>query len=140
MGEKLHNDAAGIPMDLDSIQPSAPDQLSGGRTRKASPRPLALPKAPMSQEVAQRMIRNSTVRPVQRFDSADYFLQQHLERVKGASSTASSADLELASDTTVDQLEETLRGLKDAPQPPPPLSRDDATGSTSPVDIENRQP
>lgn len=40
-------------------------------TRKASPR--RLPKAPQGREVAQRLLRNSSLQPVKRFDSADYF-------------------------------------------------------------------
>lgn len=43
---------------------------------KAKKLPKVLPKAPQSDEVAQRLLRNSTIRPVQRFDSADYFLEQ----------------------------------------------------------------
>ena len=64
----------------------APEQTGTGgsrpssnpSSRKDSPRPL--PKAPLSKEVAQRLLRNSTVKPVQRFDSADYFLTRHKEQ------------------------------------------------------------
>ena len=48
------------------------------RSRKASP----LPKAPQGQVVAQRLLRNSSIRPVQRFDSADYFLSQYNDHQK----------------------------------------------------------
>lgn len=51
------------------------DIQSRGPTRHASPlrRPRVLPKAPQGKEVAQRLLRNSTMHPVKRFDSADYF-------------------------------------------------------------------
>ena len=38
--------------------------------------PMVLPKAPMGDEVAHRILMNSSYVPVKRFDSADYFLQQ----------------------------------------------------------------
>lgn len=38
--------------------------------------PMALPKAPQGEEVAQRLMKNASYIPVKRFDSADYFLQQ----------------------------------------------------------------
>lgn len=38
--------------------------------------PMILPKAPMGDEVAHRILMNSSYVPVKRFDSADYFLQQ----------------------------------------------------------------
>ena len=81
-------------MDVEHVaQPSSssrPD--SGSRTRKASPlprTPAALPKAPMSKEVAQRLLRNGSA-PIKRFDSADYFLQLHNERTKASSGDGAS--------------------------------------------------
>ena len=39
--------------------------------------------------VAQRLLRNSSIRPVQRFDSADYFLNLHIEQQRRLSNEAS---------------------------------------------------
>ena len=54
-------------------------QSNGQKPPSERPRsaPKTLPKGPQSQEVAQRIIKHSTLRPVKRFDSADYFLEQY---------------------------------------------------------------
>ena len=59
-------------------------------SRKDSPRPL--PKAPLSQDVAQRILRNSSRVAVQRFDSAEYFLSLHKEQQKRQSEQSEEAD------------------------------------------------
>ena len=124
MGEQPALLPQDVPMDTQSATPhhANESQLSGAPSSKASPRPLSLPKAPLSQEVAKRLLRNATVRPVQRFDSADYFLQLHQERSKGASSAESTDVCDAEKGTTQ------LRS--DRPTIPPPLSRDDGTGTT----------
>jgi len=61
------------------------DEASQSRdvTRRASPKqPRVLPKAPQSHEVAQRLLRNSSMQPVKRFDSADYFKDRWLDQQK----------------------------------------------------------
>jgi len=61
------------------------DETSQSRdvTRRASPKlPRVLPKAPQSHEVAQRLLRNSSMQPVKRFDSADYFKDLWLDQQK----------------------------------------------------------
>ena len=66
-----------------------PEQ-TGTSSRKDSPRPL--PKAPLSQDVAQRILRNSSRVAVQRFDSAEYFLSLHKEQQKRQSEQSEEAD------------------------------------------------
>lgn len=114
-----------------SQPPSQPESRPHSResasvTRKASPvstsRPgsgdvrIRLPKAPQSKEVAQRLIRNSTIRPVQRFDSADYFLTLHQVTEQKRLSEASSAMPSPKDEQQPVEFEQ--------PTPPPPLERD----------------
>lgn len=56
---------------------STTSSRSGSRPPSRGP-PHALPKAPTSAEVARRMLANAEARPVKRFDSADYFMNQYL--------------------------------------------------------------
>ena len=65
-------------MDEENISSFAQSSGTAQRTHKPSP----LPKAPQGAEVAQRLLKHASIRPVQRFDSADYFLQLHEQRQK----------------------------------------------------------
>ena len=56
------------------------EKLQHAHTARTGRGPAALPKAQMSAQCAQRMIRNATVSKIKRFDSADYFMHQHLSK------------------------------------------------------------
>jgi len=64
------------------------ERVSSGFERQAgakAPRgPVALPKAEMSEACARRLLRNATVTKVQRFDSADFFMNQYLSKQRAA--------------------------------------------------------
>lgn len=53
-----------------------------GLSRGQAParRPAALPRGQMSETCARRLLRNATATKVKRFDSADYFMHQHLTK------------------------------------------------------------
>merc|ERR1712146_805178 len=87
---------------------------NGTRTRRASP----LPKAPQGSDVAKRLLHHAALRknPVQRFDSADYFLEQHKEQQRRSSESSAMSDAMEQQLEPPQQLEQ--------PQLPPPLSRD----------------
>jgi hypothetical protein len=87
---------------------------------KQSPRtPAPLPKAPQCEEVAQRLLRNSTLVPVKRFDSADYFLSLHVEQQR----LAREEDERLSrSHQSQPQQLQTPLPIEERTQPPPPLS------------------
>lgn len=95
----------------------AADTSSGVRTRKASPMPL--PRAPQGKVIAQRLLHNSTARPVQRFDSADYFLSLHHQQQRkltdGEAPSAPAAAAVLGAVPLVEG----------KPEPPPPITRPD---------------
>lgn len=107
--------------------PSQPSPLQQRNEQRGAPKvPKALPKAPMSEAVAKRLLYHSTVRPLQRFDSADFFLDQHAkarEQEQEVQATADGAGDEVVQDA------ETLPGLPAAAGPhwqqqlqkPPPL-------------------
>ena len=75
-----------------------PLQQSNGRGSRSSRHapPKELPKAPQSKEVAQRLLKHSTIRPIQRFDSADYYLDQHAARKAAEARQELEAELEKA--------------------------------------------
>ena len=113
---------------------SAPAETSGRRTRKASPR--RLPKATPGKEVAQCLLRN--VRPVQRFDSADYFMQLHQDKQRRESAPEASAE-HASSAAEAEQ----SSGRAGSPpisdeagrlEQPPPLVRDAASSSSCAVE------
>lgn len=74
--------------------PSAePSPLQQSNEQRVAPRvPKALPKAPQSEAVAKRLLYHSTIRPVQRFDSADFFLDQHYAKTREAAAADEAAD------------------------------------------------
>jgi hypothetical protein len=67
-----------------------PMQLQDETRREAQPRfnglgrgqsrAAPLPKAPTSEEMARRILANSNAKPVQRFDSADYYMNKWLQK------------------------------------------------------------
>ena len=132
------------PLDHDHDAASLAEVESPARTRKASPRKYAgLPKAPQGKLVAQRLMRNATMRPVQRFDSADYFLQQHNDRNKAAASTPASDDEDVSTAASASAAETAACSELEQPSPPPPLARDTAnTGSStgSPLPLKDDKP
>ena len=112
----------------------SPAETAGRRTRKASPR--RLPKATQGNEVAKSLLRN--FRPVQRFDSADYFMELHQDKQRRLS--APEASTEHASSSAVAEVSSGKVGS--APnseagrlERPPPLVRDEH--STSPSIVED---
>jgi len=121
-------DPASTMMDFENLAPAI-DRPGSGGARPGSGGLRKPPRAPQSEEVAQRLIRSS-VRPVQRFDSADYFLQLHNEqqkRLSGENSASSSAAQSPKKQPEPQKLPGSEGG--ETPLPPPPLSRDAQTGS-----------
>ena len=99
-------------------------------SRKDSPRPL--PKAPLSQDVAQRILRNSSRVAVQRFDSAEYFLSLHKEQQKRQSEQSEEADAPEAVDQPLAPLIDNRRRLSS------PLKERQRTSSPIAFDGESR--
>lgn len=59
-------------------------------SRRATP-----PQAPSSKEVAQRILTNASLVPLKRFDSADFFLEQHRQKLASDMSRDASLSPEL---------------------------------------------
>ena len=73
--------------------PSQPSPLQQSNEQRGGPKvPKTLPKAPQSEEVAKRLLYHSTIRPVQRFDSADFFLDQHYAKARAQEQEQTAAD------------------------------------------------
>ena len=113
-----------------AMPPSRPDsRASACSTRNASPlstsrpgsgdsagrHPIRMPKAPQSKEVAQRLIRHSQMRPIARFDSADYFLTLHNAEQKRLSEAVESGE-----EKPKAELSDGSEWLDQTPPPPPP--------------------
>ena len=128
MGEQTRIAQDVTPMDAEDYAP-APAAVEA-RSSKGSP--ASLPKAPQSKQVAQRLLMHSNMRPVQRFDSADYFMKLHdvAEQKKISQDGGSS--------TTPEHPEppaqpEQLSSALEEPMLPPPLS-----SHASPRSVEDR--
>ena len=136
MSDAPRSSHAASPMEEDALTPA---EMGGTRTRKASPKasPRSLPKAPQGELVAQRLLRNATARPIQRFDSADYFLHLHHEQQRRQSSTVEQAPTAAAAAAPSEMATQFGRSRIDQlsmPMPPPPLARDAPTTSPRSVD------
>jgi hypothetical protein len=118
-------DFRGEPVQREGM-PSQPSPLQQSNEQQRSvPRALPkAPKAPLTEAVAKRLLYHSTIRPVQRFDSADFFLDQHYAkaRVQEAAAADDKCD-EIVQDT--DSPSEAVRQPAEAwqnqLQTPPPL-------------------
>lgn len=74
-------------------------ERSSGSEREAVSRPVprgpaALPKAEMSEACARRILRNATATKVQRFDSADFFMNQYLSKQRAATAEGAATESE----------------------------------------------
>jgi hypothetical protein len=94
-------------------------QDPGSRTRKASP--TREERAPQSKRVAHRLL-NSAGRPLQRFDSADYFLAMHDQEQRRIRDGAE--ELPRTAESVSAEHAQPVTSVLDQPMLPPPLDRD----------------
>merc|ERR1719424_2487262 len=77
---------------LSTSRPGSGTSRPGSGGDSSARHPIRMPKAPQSKEVAQRLIMNSNLRPIARFDSADYFLNLHNAEQKRLSEAVERGD------------------------------------------------
>merc|ERR1719424_425567 len=106
--------------------PSQPSPLQQSNEQQRSvPRVLPkAPKAPQSEAVAKRLLYHSTIRPVQRFDSADFFLDQHYAKARVQEAAAADEkcdDIMQDTDSPSDAVRQPAEAWQNQLQTPPPL-------------------